>query len=238
MGFLSNLFRSSKKSAQPTEQQAYAIPTAKKDESKEKYDVIIPSKKDGAPMAYKYSVSFLLTNEDALVMSMANKEYFLTAKEIDGSFHLFSGDTDIGVLLQREEMMRDWIKRDDPYLICVEKISGDSDMCTAFLAFYKDKRKGNDWREQSVVALTSYKSEEKQENIMFLEEGEELSLEDDLDDHVVVYSGGLEIGKLPAKYARRFLEDGAYAVFFERTEETDDWKEKPYVRIYWYDRAD
>ncbi len=240
MGFFSKLFKSNKdapETAQPEKEnvkEEIATPQLPK---KEKYDIVIPSQKNGAPLAYKYSVDFLLTNRDALEKNVTNNEWMLEPKEIDGKIHLFSNDSDIGILKQKEDMLFDWIRRNDPYLLCIESVKSDSDTGKAFLVFYRDKRKGNEWREQTVVALTAFKSQYKQELIMFLSEGEELQIEEDFDDHVIVSSAGEEIGRLPAKYAKRYLQDGVYAVFFETSEETDDFKEKPYVRIYWNDRA-
>lgn len=261
MGLFSKLF--SPKKSEYTTQKAQDVPKSApevSEQSKEevkakdysgpivreppKLDVVIPVRKDGASLAYNYSVPFLLTNRDAALLSASKKEWYLTPEEVDGEIHLFSSGVDIGKLLEREDMMRDWMKRNDPYIICIEKIKGDSDTCSAYIAFYKDKRKGNEWREQTVVALTAYKSEDTQFMIGLLEGGEELEAEEDFEEHVIITSDGGEIGRLPAKYAKRYMEDGAYAIFYEGSEQIEkntadfDYVEKPFVRIYWYDRAD
>lgn len=206
-----------------------------------KLDITIPEEKDGAPLQYTYTVKISLLDEAALRHHHKNKEWYFIPKDIDGEMHLFLGDDDIAILNQREDMLRDWIRRKDPYIICFKNLS-EKNGATAFIAFYKDKRKGNEWREQIVVALTSYKSSEKQDIIELMHPGEEVFLEED-ETGVAVMVDGEPIGKLPQKYATRFIEEGIYAAFLEKTEYDDggnnsNYKERPYIRIFWTTRAE
>lgn len=206
-----------------------------------KLDIVIPDRKDGAPLQYTYTVKISLLNETALRAHHENKNWYFTPQDIDGKVHLFLGDDDIAILKQREDMLRDWIRRGDPYIICFKNLSEKSG-ATAFIAFYRDKRKGNEWREQTVVALVSYKSSEKQDIIMSLQEGDEVTLVED-DTSVEVRVDGDPIGKLPKKYAKRYIEEDAYGAFFEKIEYDEgdsnlNFKQQPYIRIFWTTRAE
>lgn len=122
----------------------------------------------------------------------------------------------------------------DPYL-AVLRAPGDK----VSFAFYKDKRKGNEYREQTVTTLTGFKSKAKQQTISLLEKGDELELEEDFNHEgsVIVSYIGDPIGNLPKKTADKFLQDGVYAAFFEKSEEIEssdcEMIEKPSIRIYW-----
>lgn len=207
---------------------------AKKASQKEEYDVIIPRRKDDATLAYHYSVHMSESNIDVAWKAAEEKRWYLTASVVDGDIHLFSGEDDIGILTERANMMKDWLRRGDPYLIVLENVNRETG-CTVILAFYRDKKKQYGYREQSVVALVSYKSEEKQDNQAGMNEGDEVDAEEDYekDDCVVINSDFGPIGNLPKKYARRFLDEGAALVVFDHSEEDNDFKDKPFVRIYW-----
>ena len=103
------------------------------------------------------------------------------------------------------------------------------------LRFYKDKRFGNEYREQTVCKLTGCKSESKQETISFMDIGDEVDLEEDYDhdDAVIASYQGDPIGKLPKKVALRFLQEEAYAAYLEKLEQDDEFRDIPHIRIYW-----
>ena len=204
---------------------------------KKEVNITIPEWKDGAERKYWYSVKINVTDMKTLSERAIAKEFLLDVKEISGEIHVFSGNNDIGILEDKVDMIQDWLKRNDPYFFCMEHVYPDEPEkpCTGILAFYHDKRKGQEWRDQTVVALTAYKGEEKQSTICFCKEGEELQLEEDYEheDTIIVLSCGGEIGKLPKKYAKKYLDEDAYGVFYGKTEFDDDYKEKPFVRIIW-----
>lgn len=205
-----------------------------------KPDIVIPEWKDGAERYNCYRVKIKVTDGETLVSHALAKDYMLEPKEIDGEFHLLSSGADIGILLDRDDMLRDWIVRGDPYFLCLEHVLKETpeEGCTGQIAFYRDKRKGQEWREQTVTPLTAYRSDQKQSLIWDIKEGAHLVLRKDSDyaDSVVVIWQGSVIGKLTKNQAKRYLEEGAYSAFFERREYDKDYKDKPYIRIYWKNR--
>lgn len=199
------------------------------------YDVLIPEKKNGAPLAYRYSVPFVPSDFDAVLEAAKAERWYLTAKQIGRDIHLLSKETDLGILTERATMVSDWLMRGDPYLAILESVSSETG-CTVMLVFYRDKQKYNAYREQTVVALTGYKGEAKQEQLLYLNPGDELELEEDYEQEgrVIVLSCGSEIGYLPKKYADRFVGEGAALTVFDHDEPVEDSDaSKPYVKIYW-----
>lgn len=197
--------------------------------------VRIPDKKDGAALAYRYSVPFVPSDLDAVLSAAKVERWYLSAKQVGKEIHLFSEETDLGVLTERVEMVSDWLRRRDPYLAILERINSETG-CTVMLVFYRDKQKYNAHREQTIVALTGYKSDEKQYRISVLEAGEELEAEEDYEkeDRVVVSYMGDIIGSLPKKYALRFINEGAALIVFDHCDEDEDtFICKPFVKIYW-----
>ena len=213
--------------------QAGTSPAAKQEEKG--YDILIPEKKDGAPLAYRYSVPFVPSDLDAVLVAAKAERWYLTAKQIGGEIHLFSEDADLGVLTERADMVSDWLRRGEPHIIILERVNSETG-CTVMLVFYRDKQKYNAHREQTVVALTGYKGEEKQEQLLYLNPGDELELAEDYEKEgcVLVLSHGSELGYLPKKYAGRFLEEGAALIVFDHEEPVEDSDiSKPFVKIYW-----
>lgn len=206
-------------------------PSAK---SKEKYDVVIPEEKDGAPLAYRYSVPFVPSDLDAVLAAAKAERWYLSAKQIGKEIHLFSEETNLGILTERADMVSDWLKRGEPYLIILERVNSETG-CTVMLVFYRDKQKYYANREQTVTALTAFKAEAKQDVLSCLGEGDELELEEEWDkeDSAVVTFMGDAIGRLPKKYAQKYISDGAALVVLDHMEEDDEFVKKPYVRIYW-----
>lgn len=216
--------------------QAYQVQsiTAKPIISDYQMDIVIPNKKDGAPLAYHYRVKINLTDKESLLRHHEQKEWYFTPIETDGDIYLFMGDDEIGILSERVSMLKYWLRKGDPYILCFENLSEDKG-CFGHIAFYRDKRKEHEWREQTVIALDAYKSKDRQSTITNLEEGHELKL---IDVSVKspsynVQSGKSVIGKLPKEYAQKVSEEGAHVVFFEKAQYDGEYKERPYVRIYW-----
>ena len=135
---------------------------------KKEVNITIPEWKDGAERKYWYSVKINVTDMKTLSERAIAKEFLLDVKEISGEIHVFSGNNDIGILEDKVDMIQDWLKRNDPYFFCMEHVYPDEPEkpCTGILAFYHDKRKGQEWRDQTVVALTAYKGEEN--NLLYV----------------------------------------------------------------------
>lgn len=206
----------------------------------EKIEIKCPKTKDGAPLAYTYNHQEILDLNFDVAMIAANKnEWELTAELVADQIALYSSGEKIGVLAgKRVDMMRDWLVRKDPYIIYLEGIDSENKKAIAFLAFYKDKRKAMEYREQSVIKLTNYKGSEKQLIISMIDDGSELSLSEEYNEkngaeYIGVKTDGYEIGKLPKKYMDKYNEEGAEGCFMEKCDYDDYGDLIPYVRIYW-----
>ncbi len=202
--------------------------------SSQDVDIFIPSKKDGAPLLSHYRVKINLTNKDSLLQHHKEKEWYFSPIEIDGDIHLFMGEDEIGILIDRTSMLKDWLRRGDPYILCFDNLSEENG-CFGHVAFYRDKLKEHEWREKTIIALDAYKSKDRQNAITALDQGDELRL---INTTVKmpsynVLSGRNIIGKLPKECAKRVFEEGIYAVFFEESQYGGDYKDQPFVRIYW-----
>ena len=80
----------------------------------------------------------------------------LSANIEDGNVTLYSGENRIGILGgKRVEMMKDWIKNNDPYTIILEGIDSENKKAIAYLAFYRDKRAKMSYREVFSVSSSS-----------------------------------------------------------------------------------
>lgn len=206
----------------------------------EKTELKCPNTKDGAPLAYTYNRQEILELNFDVAMSAANKnEWELTAELVADQIVLYSLGEKIGVLGgKRVDMMRDWLVRKDPYIIYLEGIDSENKKAIAFLAFYRDKRKMMSYREQSTVKLTSYKGAEKQMIISMIDDGAELSFSEGFNEktgseYIEIESDGLGIGRLPKKYADKYIEEGAAGCFFDHYDFDDNGDYIPYVTIYW-----
>lgn len=205
-------------------------------------DVRLPSMLDGAPLAYHYEKVPIVTTEqtEAGALSMAAENRWELTPKIDGDqVKLFFDDICMGIMDQRSDMMTDWIKRGDPYKIILQNYNTETLSCVVYLAFYRDHFKGQQWREQSIVTLTGYKSKAKQETISCLAAGDELELDEDYEHEgsVVVSYRGDEIGKLPGKMASKYLAEGCFGARIEQVDEdlndNADYVYTPIVRIFW-----
>ncbi len=195
---------------------------------------LVPRYKDEAPEAYRYVIDISIANKSAVLDAMREKKWYLDPHDISDEIHLFSGPNDIGILPQKQDMLRDWIQRGDPYLIVIKGLTGEN-TCSILLVFYRDKEKMYAYREQTVVALTACWSEDKQDSISCIGKGEELEFEENWDKPGVVsllYCCN-PIGNLPKKEAERYSERGAVLAVFDHTEEQDDSRLKPFIKIYW-----
>lgn len=200
----------------------------------------LPGKKDGVPEAYRYLVPFSVSNEKD-VLSAESHDWRLTAQDNNGVVYLFSGEIQVGTLDHpKAEMLRDWIRHKEPYEIIVRTHEAPNEF-QLLLVFYRDKSKYYQHREQEVVSLVSYKSGAKQEIISCLDHGDEVKLDDNYDlsgtNGVYVTYNGEAIGKLPAKAARRFEDEGAACALVEEIKEelNDNYDTVyiPMIRIYW-----
>ena len=189
-----------------------------------------PKKLNGHPLQYAYVLK--LTPLVDLRQSVLCGEEKIVGVE--------SSDTVINVIYNGEivgtsddagklKMLKDWEEKGFPRNGIIL-----SDCEHLNIRFYADRRKNNSFREQTVTPLYCFQSEQAQGVIAVLENGDPLELEEinGKENAVIVSYESEKVGELPKKLADRFLEEGAYGAFFEKTDSVGD-IEKPYVRIYW-----
>lgn len=200
---------------------------------------------DGASRQYRYEFNFAPDDEDsanmlwALSGSSRYASHELAPQLMDGKLQLLFNGRAVGTATFKLDMFTDWMRRGDPIKIYLLEVDRAKGIFRAAVDFYQDRRKYNSFREQSVVGLTSFKGNAKQETISLLSSGQEVEI-DDLSDEatfIVTYRGE-PIGKLPASLKRKISDEGTTLVTFERSEivgETNDGDdvEQPFVRIYW-----
>ena len=135
----------------------------------------------------------------------------------------------IGILAdkKRAEMIEDWVKRNDPYLIYLNHLGEPN---SVLVVFYKDKESELQYRESKIVKLTKSYNQDAQLFLMDMENGEPLEAEEEDDETVAVSN----IGYLPKTDAIRYIQDGASGIFVDHID-YDDEKDKyiPYAKIYW-----
>lgn len=211
------------------------------DEKQDKFEISIPKRKNNVPLAYQYQHQDILSlNIESAIKATENNALELSA-QIDGNdVLLYSRREKIGILGgNRIDMLKDWIRNNEPYLIYLEGIDTENKKAIVHLAFYRDKREKMSWREHVTIKLTNYKKEDAQMVIPVLENGNELDLNENYSDrsaseYVGVEESYVEIGRLPKKMCERYLEEGAAGCFFDHAD-YDEEKDVyiPYVTIYW-----
>lgn len=198
-----------------------------------------PEHADGQPLQYSYRLEFEPEpGVDVRADILAGEEKIVQVGYDDetGDVLLVHEGTLFGRIhnAQQANMVRDYLGRKNPVgAILLE------DCKTVVLRYYRDRRIGQEWREQTVVKLQNCKSTRRQELIASLTPGDELDIEEDEEGSGKLYvtEKGQPIGTIPAKLARRFYDDGGYLIAVERIiDETDDdfkhW-ELPELRIFW-----
>lgn len=186
-----------------------------------------PELKDGAPRAYVYSgLQIIDPDTEEIKKLLYAGKYEIKASSEGDKIKLLSGNICIGYFGDiKKDMLLDWIKRNDPYVMYLSS----SPLPSVRVAFYKDKQPEMKWRDHEVIKLVAYSGREAQESLSCAFPGQEVDLDDDGD---VVLVG--DMGKLPKKAAEKYIEEGAAGCFIDRIE-YDEEKDKyiPYVVIYW-----
>ena len=217
------------------------IDSVQHSDRKEKFNVVIPKRKNNAPLAYQYNHQEILElNYDFAIECAQNNMLELSANIEDGNITLYSGKNRIGILGGKHvEMMKDWIKNKEPYAIILEGVDSENKKAIAYLAFYRDKRAKMSYREQTTFKLTNYRKEDQQMIISSLENGDELYLSEEYNErtdseYISVEESNIEIGRLPKKASDRYFNEGVAGCFFDHSDyncEKDIYI--PYVTIYW-----
>lgn len=205
------------------------------------YQVNYPKQKQNTPIAYTYdNQKVILLKSKLHEIQSLNQNDELFAVENQDRIVILKKTTPIGILEneQRSEMVKDWIKKEEPFSIYVKNVSLSPYSLTVFIAFYRDKRKHLAYRETSSFKLTNYRKDESQMVICCMNDTDEIELVESCDingnDCVYAEVDGVEIGKLPKKISNRYFDEGAYACYFDYFEYEDE-KDIyiPFVTIYW-----
>ena len=194
---------------------------------------------DGQPLVYNYVLPFEATTHDTHpgeeLEASADREGDTIRYWVDG---IMVGQT---AEAKRAQMVEDFTESGDPCLAYIL-----SDRTTVNLRFFRDRRKGQEWREQAVIIPVSYKGTARQETISVLSPGDPLELDEADAPGSILYRGEI-IGKLPSKEWKRAEDEGIYGLFvedvIEEEQAVDEYKGDyktvyiPHIRIIWTDRA-
>ena len=187
----------------------------------------LPVKIGTHALQYQYTFAFDLLPD----ATRPDPSEEITVSADSMKIYLAKGDAVFGEILdpRKAEMVRDFQRCSRPVLAVVE-----SDGLHVRMGFYRDKRIGNEWREQVVIPLMPYTDAQAQAALSSADPDEELSWGDysasyDPQD---VRIGEIKIGRLPDEMAKRY----PYLIYLERIEKDEDRKFGtvyiPYVRLY------
>lgn len=208
--------------------------------SKERISYIKHSCYNKTSLSYDYISDFIPVNLEAihaLVSDYSPQTNHQFKWELcDNKVKLMYGGVHAGDLYFKHDMFSDYAKRGDPVVVYLNEADDATGDYKVEIAFFRDKKKQYKYREQTVVALTAYKKEDRQDIISAMEPGAEIEVEYDSekDKYVAVY--GDVIGTFPEKIGERLEEQEPTFVIFDSADETEEGDEiiyKPYVKIYW-----
>lgn len=200
-----------------------------------KPNIVIPKRIEDCFRIYFYkNLNIQLYDASETILNeMANaNDWVLTPVKTDDHIDLLYHETPFGILSDKVDMVTDWLKRKDPLFVVLQNVGPSGNFVS--VAFYRNEEKRFSSHESTVVKLIRYANDDAQLYLSGLEPGEKLDLEEDFDrdDTVNVLCGG-EIGSLPKKQSKRYLEEGCAGVFLDHIDTDDNLKDIPYVKIYW-----
>lgn len=175
------------------------------------------------------------TKASAMKMKTSNN-WEITPKMEDDKISLYFYSVKFGDLIDKADIVKDWLNRNDVVKCWLENF-GDSGNYIA-LAFYREEQKRLANHPSTVVRLTRYSNEDAQFAISLLKDGAMLDFEESRDyedpEDTVYITYGDSIGALPKTTAKKYLEEGAAAVFLDHVDyDVNKEKDIPYVKIYW-----
>lgn len=204
-----------------------------------RYDVVVQTRIDNLYLVYQYGKVKFIPNSaaEALALDMQRKNSWELIIKLSGEdLNLYWESREIGKLIDRVDMVKDWINRGDLLKVWLENIGSSGNFVR--LAFYRDEMKRLADKESSVVKLTRCYNEDAQFSMSGLKDGEKLDFDDNYEsddpDGTIWITYGSAIGTLPKRTAQRYLNEGAAAVFLDHLDyDIEKDKEIPYVKIYW-----
>ncbi len=210
--------------------------------SKEKISYIKHSCYNNISLSYNYISDFTPVNLEAihaLVSDCSPQTNHQFKWELcDNKVKLMYGGVHAGDLYFKHDMFSDYAKRGDPVVVYLNEADDATGDYKVEIAFFRDKKKQYKYRDQTVVALTAYKSDDCQDIISAMEYGDEIEIErdDEKEEYIAVY--GERIGNIPSKIIKRLEEQEPVYVIFEKAiavAQREDYTDiyEPYIRIYW-----
>ncbi len=210
--------------------------------SKEKISYIKHSCYNNTSLSYDYISDFTPVNLEAihaLVSDCSSQTNHQFKWELcDNKVKLMYGGVHAGDLYFKHDMFSDYAKRGDSVVVYLNEADDATGDYKVEIAFFRDKKKQYKYREQTVVALTAYKSDDCQDIISAMEYGDEIEIErdDENENYIAVY--GERIGNIPSKIIKRLEEQEPVYVIFEKAiavAQREDYTDifEPYIRIYW-----
>lgn len=190
---------------------------------------------------YSYgNITITPTEEQAaLYKKMQEANEWELSLDYDGAslFALYENQK-YGEIISKKEMFVDFINRNDPIRIWANPIDPkDTKISSIKAAFYRNPSVKYAHCESDIVRLEKFKSEDRQQVIGLVREGERLDFEeDDYEGKNVVssYEYGA-IGTLPARVVKKIVAESYADMFFDHVDYTDDEQMLyvPYIKIYW-----
>ena len=212
------------------------------DKPKDHIDIncYIPSRIGDCLRLYQYFNLRIRPIENAceLVQIMQAENTWTFEIKVDNNVvQLYFKENLFGELIDKADMVIDWLKRNDPCIVGLKRIDIEKNEYVAFAAFYRDEQKRLAYRENEIVKLIKFANKDVQENLEYINEGDMCELSEDFDDEnndIIIVEVGDKIGQLPKKQAEKFRSNGCAGAFIDHVD-FDDEKEKyiPYVKIYW-----
>ncbi len=201
--------------------------------------ITVPKRVGNQILLYYYHKVRFRPNENAQTIAeqiAASSKFELSIAMDDNRAVLSSCTGCLGTLMDRTNMVRDWLSRGDLVRVWLEHCGDHENV--VFLAFYRDEEKRlSDHECSASIKLIRYQNQDAQFNMLGLDPGDKLSFEEDIDhngNEIVWVADGGAIGALPKTYAQRYLSEGASAVFLDHIEEdVENFKSIPFVKIYW-----
>lgn len=196
-----------------------------------------PAMLNGIPMVYSYLIRVSYVDHKALYKMAYQNEFDAEISILDdGDICLKHNDVYLARLTDKKDIAADWIKKQLPY-ICQFTGFKNGEECV-ILHLYRDDELRLKQCQTTTAKLTSCTSEEKQDNIMLLEQGQKLFVEEDDDGKWYVRDVNYhKIGRLPAKFNRMYEDGDLRGMFFDHTETVENANgyeyEIPYVRFYY-----
>lgn len=222
-------------------EEVETIPNNQENKKEQKPVIYIKETLKNENLIYKYSNVKFAPNEqmEKESLEMKNNDDWEIHAHIDktGDIILSHNNINIGHLLDRKEMVSDWLNKNDTIKIYLENYGESGNF--VYLAFYRDEQKRLSGCKTSTVKLSKYANEDAQSTLLSIEENTKLDFDEDYDynapdDTVWITYGSSSIGTLPKNIAKKYLEEGATAVFLNHIDyDIEKDKEIPFVKIYW-----